>query len=180
MSIIEPAPSDRLEQPKIAKLMAIAEELQVPDAQFFNVMAHAPGYGEALFDAMYKAHAEGNVDHKLKEIIRIQLCRLSKDPYFSSLRSKRAMDDGLSEDLIDSGCSEAFETDDRFTEADKWALRYAYQMYRNPRLVKSKEFYDEGKRHWSEAAIMEIGGLCAIYYGMAVFFSSLKLKPVGS
>jgi hypothetical protein len=177
MSIIEAAPSDRLEQSKIAKLMAVAEELQVPDARFFEVMAHAPGYAEALFDAMYKAHAEGNVDHKLKEIIRIQLCRLAKDSYFSSLRSKRAMEQGLTEDLIESGCSEAFETDPRFTEAEKWALRYAYQMYRNPQLVKSKEFYDEGKRHWPEAAIMEIGGLCAIYYGMAVFFSTLKLKP---
>lgn len=177
MSIIESAPSELLEQPKMAKLIAMAEELQVPDRRFFEVMAHAPGYAEALFDAMYKAHAEGNVDHKLKEIIRIQLCRLAKDSYLSALRSKRAMEEGLTEDQIDSGSSEDFETDPRFDEAEKWALRYAYQMYRNPRLVKSKEFYDEGKRLWSEAEIMEIGGLCAIYYGMAVFFSSLKLEP---
>ncbi len=177
MTVLELVPDELLEQPKMAKYVALAEDLQVPDKQFFRLMAHAPGYTEALFDAMYKSHAEGNVDHKLKEIIRIQLCRYAKDPYFSSLRSKKAMDAGLTEELIDAGCSEAFETDDRFSEADKWALRYAYHMYRNPQKVKAKEFYDEGKKLLSEAEIMEIGGMCAIYYGMAVFLSSLKLSP---
>ena len=54
----------------------------VPDALFIQIMAHAPGYGEALFDAMYQSHAIGNVDHSLKEIIRIRLSTISKDSYF--------------------------------------------------------------------------------------------------
>ena len=51
-------------------------------------MAHAPGYSEALFDALYRSHVDGNVDHKLKEIIRVRLARQAQDPYFSNLRSQ--------------------------------------------------------------------------------------------
>ena len=62
MTVLELVPDELLEQPKMAKYVALAEDLQVPDKQFFRLMAHAPGYTEALFDAMYKSHAEGNVE----------------------------------------------------------------------------------------------------------------------
>ena len=47
-------------------------------------------------------------------------------------------------------------------------------MYRAPEQVNAS-FYDEGKQHYSEAQIMEIGGLIAIHYGMAVFMRTLQV-----
>lgn len=176
MAIIEPCAKEILEQPKIKQRMEKARALGVPGDSFFEIMAHAPGYAEALFDALYEPHANGNVDHKLKEIIRIGLARLAGDGTSAAQRSTRARQDGLSEATIEAGLGD-FENDAQFTDAEKWALRYGYLMYRQPKKV-NKAFYDEGKKYYSEAEIMEIGGLIAIHYGMQVFLSTLKLPSL--
>ena len=79
MAIIEPIPVDILNKEKFQTRLDLARKLMVPDTLFIQIMAHAPGYGEALFDAMFQSHAIGNVDHSLKEIIRIRLTTISKD-----------------------------------------------------------------------------------------------------
>ncbi|MDH5749996.1 MAG: carboxymuconolactone decarboxylase family protein [Rhodospirillales bacterium] len=178
MPIIDPAPKEILDQPKIKQRIEKARALGVPDEMFFEIMAHAPGYAEALFDALYEPHAKGNVDHGLKEIIRIGLARLAGDGYSAAQRSALARQGGLTEEKIEAGLSD-FETDPQFTDAEKWALRYGYLMYREPKKV-NKEFYDQGKKYYSEAEIMEIGGLIAIHYGLQVFLSTLKLAPKGN
>ena len=163
---------------RLAEELASFARLGDDEGTFLRILAHAPGYAEALWGAMAESLFEGNVDHRLKEIIRVQLARTAKDPYFSELRSKPALDDGLTEDDIDAG-QEDFEEDARFTDAEKWALRYAYLMYREPEKIDAA-FYDEGKRHFSEAQIMEIGGLVAIHYGMDVFMRTLQPGSTGT
>lgn len=162
-----------------AGLSARMEELGLAgdgDATFLRILAHAPGYAEALWDAMSEALMEGGVDHRLKELVRIQLARTAGDPYFSEqIRSKRAVRAGLTEEDVDAASGD-FENDPRFTEAEKWALRYSHLMYRHPEQVDA-EFYAEGKRHFTEAQIMELGGLIAIHYGMQVFMRTLQ--PAG-
>lgn len=49
---------------------------------------------------MLISHAGGKVDHKLKEIIRVQLARTAGDTYFSNLRSAKAIEQGLTEAQI--------------------------------------------------------------------------------
>lgn len=171
MTLIEPIePSRAHEQGLRARLESFAG-LGDDSATFVRILAHAPGYAEALWDAMAEALFEGNVDHSLKEIIRIQLAVTAEDPYFSALRSKRAIEAGLTEERIAAGQGD-FASDPRFTDAEKWALEYAHRMYRTPETVNAS-FYDEGKTHWSEAQIMELGGLVAIHYGMQVFMRTL-------
>lgn len=176
MAIIDPIPVEDIDKPELREMIARARELGVPDALFFQIMAHAPGYAEALFDAMYRSHAMGAVDHKLKEIIRIQLARTAGDGYFAGLRSETATRDGLSEETIEAGCGD-FDADARFTDAEKWALRYAWLMYREPKKI-GKAFYDEGKTHYSEPQIMELGAFIALHYGMQLFMRTLKVVPV--
>jgi hypothetical protein len=173
MSIIEPLPIDALDKKRFQTRLELAQELMVPDSLFIQIMAHAPGYGEALFDAMYQSHAIGNVDHSLKEIIRIQLTTISKDHYFSKLRSKKAMDLGLTEAKIEAGCGE-FESDPQFNDAEKWALKFAQLMYTQPKKVNS-DFYDLGKSFYTEAEIMELGAFIAFHYGMQMFMRTLKI-----
>jgi alkylhydroperoxidase family enzyme len=141
------------------------------DGLFARILAHVPDYAEAIWGAMAEALFEGNVDHRLKEIVRIQLAATAGDPYFSTLRSRPATEAGLSEERITAALGD-FEDDPQFSDAEKWALRYAYLMYREPEKVDAA-FYDEGKRHFSEAQIMELGGLIAVHYGMAVFMRTL-------
>ena len=175
MAIIDPVPMEKIDQPEVREMIEQARELGVPDDQFLGILAHVEGYTEPLFDALYRSHALGDVDHKLKEIIRVQLARLAKDPYFSAMRSSKAQAEGLTEEDIEAGCGD-FENESRFSDAEKWALRYAWLMFREPKKL-NQAFYDEGKTHYSEAQIMEIGAFVAYHYGMQVFMSTLQMTP---
>jgi alkylhydroperoxidase family enzyme len=101
----------------------------------------------------------------------VQLARTAGDPYFGGLRSARARAAGLDESRIEAGAGK-FEDDPGFSAAEKWALRYAREMYLNPERIDAT-FYDEGKRHYSEAQIMELGAFIAFHYGMQAFARTL-------
>ena len=175
MPHIAPLDVAHIHDPELLALMARAEELGVPDGVFTRIVARVPSYAKVLLKALLVSHGQGNVDHKLKEVIRIQLARFAGDSYFSGLRSKRALAAGLDEATIDEGCN-SYEQGARFSEAEKVALRYADMMYLDANQV-DKAFYDEMKKHYTEAQIMELGGFIAFHYGMQVFMRTLNAVP---
>lgn len=172
--LIEPVDRSEAQDRGLADAFETSDGIGLPGDLFLGILAHVPEYALAIHDAMHTSHARGNVDHRLKEIIRVHLARLANDAYFTELRSKEALDAGLTEELIEAGGD--FEDDSRFTEAEKWALRYGSTMYRSPGDV-DHAFYEEGKRHFSEAQIMELGGMIAIHYGMQRFMATLSRDP---
>ncbi|MCC7486275.1 MAG: carboxymuconolactone decarboxylase family protein [Burkholderiales bacterium] len=168
---IDPVRPAEVSDPELRELLSRCAALGVPDERFAGVLARVPEYAKALLRAMLASHAGGNVDHRLKEIIRVGLARTAGDPYFAALRSARARSEGLDEARIAAGCG-SFENDPQFSGAEKWALRYARAMYLDPETVDAA-FYAEGKRHFSEAGIMELGAFIAFHYGMQVFSRTL-------
>ena len=174
---IEPLEPADIRDPELQALIDRCVALGVPDAVFPRVLARVPGYAKPLLGALLASHAEGGVDHSLKEIIRIQLARTAGDPYFASLRSARAQRAGLTEEKIAAG-AEQFDSDPQFTAAEKWALRYAREMYLNPDKIDAA-FYAEGKQHYTEAQIMELGAFIAFHYGMQAFARTLGSAPGG-
>jgi alkylhydroperoxidase family enzyme len=171
MTHVVPLPRDAITDPEMLELMAAAEELGVPDDLFARIVARAPEQAKPLMRALLMSHADGNVDHRLKEIVRILLARFAGDRYFAALRSRKARAMGLDEDRIEAGCSH-YEDSDLFTEAEKCALRYADQMFLDANQL-DKSFYDEMKQYWSEAQIMELGAFIAFHYGMQMFMRSV-------
>jgi len=176
MSHIAPLEPDAITDPELRALIAEAEALGVPDALFPRILARVPAYAKVLMRALLMSHAAGNVDHRLKEIVRIQLARSAGDPYFAALRSARARQAGLTEAEIEAGCGD-YENAACFSAAEKCALRYADHMYRAPWAVDAA-LYDELKRHYSEAQIMELGAFIAFHYGMQTFMRTLAAKPL--
>ena len=174
-AVIEPVDRESIRDETLQALIARSEDTGVPDGRFVRLLAHVPGYAEALHDALDRSAACGRVDHRLKEIIRIQLARLAGDPYFAGLRSRRARESGLTEETIEAGCGD-FDADPRFSAAEKWALRYAWLMFREPKRV-DKAFYEDGKTLYSEAEIMELGAFIAFHYGMQIFMGTIALPP---
>ncbi|MGB8533643.1 MAG: hypothetical protein WCD64_20755 [Pseudolabrys sp.] len=88
-----------------------------------------------------------------------------------ALRSRKAQDMGLTEARIDAGCYE-YESDASFTEAEKWAPRYADQMFLDATKIDAA-FYNELKKHYSEPQIMELGAFIAFHYCMQMFMRSI-------
>jgi len=176
MSHIAPLKPEEICDPELLALMARGEALGVPDSLFPRILARSPAHAKAVLHALLLSHAGGGVDHKLKEIIRVQLARTAGDGYFAGLRSATAAREGLGEDAIAAG-SGKFDADPRFTAAEQWALRYAREMYLNPENVNAA-FYDEGRKHYTEAQIMELGAFIAFHYGMQAFARALGLAPL--
>ena len=169
--LVAPLNVEDLRDPELNALVGRCTALGVPDPAFAGILAHAPEYAKALLRALLVSHAEGRVDHRLKEVIRVQLARIAGDAYFAGLRSTRARSLGLDEETITAAAGR-FDIDPRFTVAEKWALRYARNMYLDPEKVDAA-FYAEGKRHYTEAEIMELGAFIAFHYGMQVFMRAM-------
>jgi alkylhydroperoxidase family enzyme len=173
MSAVEPLPLEAIEDPELRALFAESRHLGAPDALFAGILARAPAQGKPLLRALIMSHRDGNVDHKLKEVIRVLLARFARDPYFAALRSRQALEAGLTEEKIAAGSSGNYEGSPLFTEAEKSALRYADWMYVDASKVDAA-FYDELKQHYSEAQIMELGSFIALHYGMQMFMRSMQ------
>src|ERR1700688_2452352 len=129
MTHIAPLPKEAIADAELHALIAEAEALGVPDELFPRILARAPEQAAPLIRALIMSHAQGNVDHKLKEIMRILLARFANDKYFASLRSNKARAMGLTELRIDDGCLAYEDAAKGFSAAEKCALRYADLMF---------------------------------------------------
>jgi alkylhydroperoxidase family enzyme len=180
MTRIAPLPRQAIADPQLQALIAEGEALGVPDDLFGRIVARAPEQAVPLMRALIMSHARGNTDHELKEIMRILLARFARDDYFAGLRSAKARAIGLTEERIDDGCFRYEDESKGFSAAEKCALRYADLMFLDANRI-DKAFYDEMKKHWSEAQIMELGAFIAFHYGMQMFMRSLGAKaPAGA
>jgi alkylhydroperoxidase family enzyme len=172
MSYITPLPRPAVADPEMQELIAQAEAVGVPDDTFARIIARSPPHAKPVMRALLMSHIEGNVDHRLKEIIRVLLARFAGDAYFAALRSRKAREMGLDEKRIEAGCGD-YEDSALFSEVEKCALRYADQMYLDPTKIDAA-FYAELKKHFTEAQIMELGAFIAFHYGMQMFMRSLR------
>jgi alkylhydroperoxidase family enzyme len=175
MTRIAPLPREAITDVELVALMEQGEALGVPTDLFARIVARAPEQAKPTMRALLMSFTQGNVDHRLKEIVRVLLARFARDDYFASLRSRKAQAMGLTEKRIDEGCFEYEDESKGFTEAEKVALRFADLMYLDANQI-DKSFYDEMKKHWSEAQIMELGSFMVCFYGMAMFMRSLGAK----
>ena len=178
MSRLAPLELDHIEDPALRDLTAQCVDLGVPDELFPRIIARVPAQARNLLGVMLELHTNGTVDHQLKEIIRIQLARFVDDPYFSALRSKRAIAEGLTEERIDAGCGDYVDSE-LFSEAERMALRFADQLFLDPDKV-DKIFYDQMREFWTDAQIMEIGTFLAIYHGAHLFMKTLDARPLAA
>ncbi len=176
MPNIKPLPLASITDPELRELIARCEKLGVPDSVFPRILAHVPSYAKALLRALLISHVEGNVDHRLKEIIRVRLAGIAGDPYFGALRSKQAQASGLTEERI--AVATRFN-EGPYTPAEKLAIQYAVQMYLDAD-KNDAQFYARLKEHYSEAQIMELGAFIAFHYGMQVFMRTLDARPAVS
>jgi alkylhydroperoxidase family enzyme len=175
MPHIEPLPLDQIDDPELRQQIQDAQANGVPGALFLQIAAHRPEYAKTIAHSLHESHFNGNLDHKLKEIIRIQLARTAEDTYFANLRSTQALNDGLTENDIDAGSAD-YDDDPRFSEREKIALRFADQLYLDATKVDAA-FYDELKQHFTEPEIMELGSFIAFHYGIQMFTRTLHAFP---
>lgn len=110
----------------------------------------------------------------MKEMCRVLISMKHFCGYCSTVRSRVAQDQGLTEEKLMA--MENFETSDLFDEREKAALRFATAFKQSDDAIDSDEVYDDLKKHFSEEEIIELGLLCAETDGVGKFARSLRMR----
>jgi hypothetical protein len=72
-----------------------------------------------------------------------------------------------------------YAASDRFSDADKLALRYSELMATEPEAV-DQSFFDSLREYYSEEEIMELSIFIGFNLGFHTFFGTLKFYPMFS
>ncbi len=72
---------DKLKKTKLRPYIERSLELRAPDPGFHSIMGHNIDLTEAAYLAWTSVFNAGDLDHKLKEIIRINLSRAANCSY---------------------------------------------------------------------------------------------------
>ena len=75
----------------------------MPGSAFARILAHDPDRAKTTLRVLLMAYTEGDLDLRLKEILRVQLARFVEEPYSASLRSQPAQRAGVTEAELDDG-----------------------------------------------------------------------------
>jgi hypothetical protein len=151
---------------------------RAPDPGFHAMMGHNIDLAEAMFLAWDASFNKGRVPHTIKEVIRVQLSRMAACSYWGNVRSASAKRLGLSEELLDEGIDN-YAVSERFSAADKLALRYSELMVTDPDAIDAT-FFDALRRHYSDEEIIELGLFIGFNLGYHTFFGTLKFYPMFS
>ncbi len=155
------------------ELIDWAKAKGAPDPRVVSIFVRNPKAGVAWVRYWNSLLYDGLLPHSLKELCRIQISMAHRCGYCSTVRSKVARAEGLTEDKIAQLPS--FESSGDFSEREKAALRYAALFKSGDGAIDSDAVYDELRRHFSEEEIIELGLFCAETDGAGKFVRSLSV-----
>lgn len=169
MARIEPfegTPAD----PLFTRLLEAGERDGTPDARVIRVYARSE-IGATWIEFCHRVFTQGRLPVRLKELVRIRMSVAEECGYCSSLRSKRAQAEGLTEEVVVQMVDIDGAPD--LDEREKAALRYA-DLYRRDE-IGTDEVFDELRRHFDDEEIIELGVLCGMLDGGGKFVKALDV-----
>lgn len=147
MAVVEPV-TDPEKLRELEPLIELCEENGTPGPGAVKTIGHEPEIARAFIEYWDALFYGGSVDHRLKELLRSHLANLHGCDYCQSVGSNVAREMGLSSEKI--WALREYEESELFTEAERAALRFAEDFYRN------EHSYDELKEHFTDAEVIEI------------------------
>ena len=151
-------------------LIAAAERTGAPDPRVVRIMVRSSA-GRAWVKCWNKVLYEGTLPHKLKEMCRIRISVAHRCGYCSTVRSKVARADGLTEERIQDLLHEGRLLSPR----ERAALEYADLFKSGDEAIDSDAVYAKLRCHFSEEEIIELGMLCAQTVGVGRLVRSLNI-----
>jgi AhpD family alkylhydroperoxidase len=151
-------------------LIASAERTGAPDPRVVRIMVRSSA-GRAWVKCWNSVLYDGRLPHKLKEMCRIRISVAHRCGYCSTVRSKVARAEGLTEDLVEDLLHEGT----RLSPRERAALEYADLFKSGDEAIDSDAVYARLRRHFSEEEIIELGMLCAQTVGVGRLVRSLDI-----
>jgi AhpD family alkylhydroperoxidase len=170
MARIQPIQDEQPQDDLLRRVMQRCEATGTPDERMIRVFGRSE-IGAKWIEFCSIAFTEGLLPHRLKELVRIRMSVVEECGYCSSIRSKVAQAEGLTEAVVMEMVD--LDASTNLTEREKAALRYADLYKRNE--VDSDEVFEELRRHFSDEEIIELGVVCSVLHGGGPFTVSLQV-----
>jgi AhpD family alkylhydroperoxidase len=122
------------------------------------ILAHRPEVAAAMSKVSPALSKNSTLSPRLLELVRLRIAFHNQCRSCMAVRYRRAVDDGVTEDLVCS-LEKPMEAPD-LTDAERAALRYA-DLFATDHLAIDDAVYDELRRHFTEPEIVDLGLLCA-------------------
>lgn len=160
-----------------AALIASAERTGAPDPRVVSIMTRHPTAGTGWVKYWNALLYDGLLPHTMKEMCRIFISMEHECGYCSTVRSKVAQEEGLTEEKVMA--LPQFETSDLFDARERAALRYARLFKQGEHAIDDDKVYDDLKQQFSEEEIIELGQLCAQTDGVGKLVKSFNVMSWG-
>ncbi|SRR5579875_136985 len=128
-----------------------------------SILAYRPEVAASIGEAIRALAISGTISSRLQELIRLRIAFHNQCRSCMAMRYSAALNDGLTEELV---CSlERPEEAEDLSDAERAALRFA-DLFATNHLAIDETVYDQLRRYFTEAELVEIGLNCAICVGM--------------
>jgi AhpD family alkylhydroperoxidase len=136
------------------RALTVADEATALEQGLLRIMAHAPEIAKGYMKFAFATALHRSLPRRLAELVRLRIAFHNQCRSCMAIRYRSAVDAGVTEDVVCS-LERPFEAPD-LSAAEKAALRYADLSATDHLSIGDAEF-DELRRHFTEAQIVELG-----------------------
>ena len=163
-----------------------ASQRGAPDSGVLRILANDPGCLNGFVTLWWACFDAGTVEHITKELLRVKLADIYGCGYCGTVRSKRAIDDGLTEDRIRTACQPGPLDPEVFSDQERLVLEWGEQLADDPNGIDG-ELNARMKEEFTDAELVELGCLAAMCIGFDSLFPTwgigvhtCQVVPAGS
>ena len=174
---LPPVPREEVHDEALLGVLERAERLSTPKPAWYLTLAHSPEMANGYATYWDLTHRGGQVEHTVKELMRIAISQLLGCDFCAAQRSVIALEEGLDEADAAACALPDFHHPDPRTRA---ALRYARALVVDSPADDGSRFdaiYEELGANFSDAEIVELGCFAAIAIGGVTLSRSLRIEP---
>ncbi len=151
-------------------VLKIAETEGAPDPRMAKVLVRSPAGVEFLRHWAALLY-EGELPHRLKEIVRIFLSASQGCAYCSVVRSKQGAAEGIDDALLLA--LDDISSNPHLSERERVALDFADRFKRGE--ADDDALYAKLREHFSDSEIIELGLFCGTVIGIGTFAKTLHV-----
>lgn len=149
------------------EVFELASTRGAPDEGVLRILANYPPALEGFTSLWWGTFDEGSVEHTLKELLRVRLAEHFGCGYCSTVRSKKATAQGLTEERIRLACQEPDSPE--LSSRERLVLDWGDRLAEDPKSI-DEELTARLKQEFSDAELVELGCLAAMCVGFDSLF----------
>lgn len=172
MTRLQPLSPQEIVDADLREAVEQSEAHGLPGEWLTRVVARVPNQGSALVRLLRAIDEPRGLPVRTKLMVGVLLADRAEDQYTKSLYLRAARVEGIDPDEMLEAALSDYDTDDHVSGAEQVALAFAEQMFLDASKIDDA-FFDDLKRFYDDAQIMELGTFCGVRYALSVLMAAL-------